>query len=135
MEFVGRRDDTEGVARVLVVEEAERKSVANNKALHKAERVPTRRIRLLKLALLHLLHTVQRDKYTRHTLAVVAPADKLQVEKLNNKAGSWVAESRPAYTLSFITSLYPGQYLHQYDIGHVNMCKTDGSIRIATNSR
>ena len=29
-------------------------------ALHKAERVPTRRIRLVKLALLHLLHTVHR---------------------------------------------------------------------------
>ena len=77
------------------------------------------------------------DKYTRHTLAVLAPADKLQVQKLNNKAVSWVAESRLAYkyTLSFLTSLYPGQYLHQYDIGHVNMCKMDGSIRIATNSR
>ena len=44
------------------------------------------------------------DKYTRHTLAVVAPADQLQVEKLNNKAVSWVAESRLAYTLSFIPS-------------------------------
>ena len=60
MEFVGRRDDSEGVARVLVVEEAERKNVANDEALHKAERVPTRRILLVKLALLHLLHTVHR---------------------------------------------------------------------------
>ena len=75
------------------------------------------------------------DKYTGHTLGVVAPADKLQVQKLNNKAISWVAESRLAYTLSFLTSLNPGQYLHQYDIGHVNMCKMNGSIRIATNSR
>ena len=48
------------MACVFVVEEAERKSVVNNEAIHQAERVPTRRIRLVKLALRHLLHTVHR---------------------------------------------------------------------------
>ena len=42
------------------------------------------------------------DKYTRHTLAVVAPADKLLVEKLKSEAVSWVAESRLAFTLPLL---------------------------------
>lgn len=74
------------------------------------------------------------DKHTRHTLSVASEPDKLQVDKLNSKAVSWVAAGSAGLHSPY-TPLYLGQYPHQYDIGHINMCKIDVSIRIATNSR
>ena len=62
------------------------------------------------------------DKHTRHTLSVASEPDKLQVDKLNNKAVSWVVAGSARLHSCILYSPYTLDNIHINTILGMSIC-------------